>query len=104
MWVITHTTQYKYVLLITQNIIVHVNLLSYKSNINNESQKILSPFNTWQVSQKPTSYWQDTDTNLNNFSPKLKNNTNINPYYDNSITIDLFKKVPDDVPEMDWNM
>jgi hypothetical protein len=57
----------------------------------------------WQASWKPTSYRRDTNTNLDNFSPNVKNNTNMDPYYDNSITIDVFKKLPDDDPNMEWN-
>jgi hypothetical protein len=62
MYVITETTQCKYILLITQIIIVHVNLLPDKTNISNESQKTLSPSNIWQASWIPTLHWQDTNT------------------------------------------
>jgi hypothetical protein len=56
---------------------------------------------------------------INNCSPKLnynmchdeiqkstdfKNNTNMDPYHENSITCDAFKKLPDDDPNMDRNM
>jgi hypothetical protein len=68
--------QYKYILLITQITIVPVNLLLDKININKESQKTLSPSNIRQASRKPTSYQQDTNTNLNNFSPKVNYNIN----------------------------
>jgi hypothetical protein len=54
MQVITHTMQYKYTVLIPQIIIVHNNLLSDKTNINNESQKTLSPSNIlWRAAGEP---------------------------------------------------
>jgi hypothetical protein len=48
--------------------IVHVNLLSGKANINNEPQKTLSSSNVRQASRKPRSRLRDVSHNLNNFS------------------------------------
>jgi hypothetical protein len=48
--------------------------ITYKTNINNESQKTLSPSNIQQAPRKPSSYRQDINANLNNFSPKVNYN------------------------------
>jgi hypothetical protein len=113
---VTHTTRYKYILLLTNVLIVHVNLLSDKTNINNEIQKTLSPSNIRQASRKPASYRRHTNINLNDFNPQVNCNFKtpicVMTRYRNQrilkitlkwirirkITCEIFVKLPDDDP------
>jgi hypothetical protein len=60
------------ILLVTQIIIIHVNLLSDKTNVNNKLLKTsLSNTRIRQASRKPTSYRLDTNANLKILTLKL---------------------------------